>query len=197
MSYQDELIELLSSEDNIATTLEISEAVGRVKARLQRQFWNAVAERIKDGLAEEGRHEEWRIDGLEDALANPAKNDVGIGLARRPAGDGARLVFGVWQEGRLCHSVGFDKEQPDPHPLREIQELQAAMAKKLPGEPDKWNLAWAWTDIDLNDQSSLIDIASDPSSLADKAVQPILDILEKYGAEIAKADTALARAQAL
>lgn len=191
MPYTAEVLDLLTSPDNIAATLEIADAMPDLKDRLRARFWDAVAGRLREEIENLGLEHSWSVD--RRSAESPSSEWYGVQASLRPPSDAPRLLLGVWQEkGRLYTGVAFDKEQANPvHPSPEVEELRADLKRKRLGTSDKWHVAWRWTDIYLLSNDELTTIANDSRMAADHALTDVLDILRENPAALARADAAL------
>jgi PD-(D/E)XK nuclease superfamily len=118
-----DLIKLLSQQENILCALEISDSIEDVKSALRVSFWKQIDANLRNGLAESGLATSWQIEGLDDLRSNLKANWQGVYFtpAEKTTNDQAQLRLGIWQENpgwKLFYGVGFSKRpQPDPHPF--------------------------------------------------------------------------------
>jgi len=200
MTYRDELISLLCKAENISTTLEIEECIWEVRPRLQRSFWTAVRDRLQVGLQRERLDRQWlcsTMPGL-DPFKDLRKDDVGFRcIVRSPATSRPPRVQAALGVGssKLYTGVGFIGTRPEVA-IQEISGLAYILEQeqfRLPRTPDEerfW-IAWIEPGENIQDRGFLIDVASDATLVADKAIEPLIALLKNHGQRIESIDNAL------
>jgi len=195
------LINLLAKSENIRCALETSNVIEEVKIKLRLDFWEQVATDLGNRLAELGLAEKWAIRGLDELRNDPGavnKDDVcSVYLVSKELIEAkTHLCVGVSQawhrDGRMIsYGIFFDKEQPTPHPLTEIEALRKALPQSWYG-PDAWWIGCSWTDIDTNSDEFLFRTAVDKIATARPISDRVIDLLRAHLELIQAAGQALA-----
>jgi hypothetical protein len=172
-----ELIDVIIKPENIHCAWDIADAINDVNNRLRCNFWYAVAESLKKGLANAAHARGWVVAGLEETCRNPNKTDAGVYFT---APNSAALRVGVWQESKhVFNGVGFTTKQPDPHPLQEkLEALQGVL-------PEGWRknalnsswIGWAWTPVFTESREFLFSALTDADTLAQAVAGPVIGVL--------------------
>lgn len=86
--------------------------------------------------------------------------------------------------------VGFIYDRPVKVPGEVNQLAKNLQQNQFTIEQDNW-IAWRDIGINIGRNEFFIDVASDPVLVADRAIEPLLDSLNKHGAEVEAAEIAL------
>ena len=132
-----------------------------------------------------------------DPLKTPTENDAGIRcVLLYPINGTPRIhaTVSVWN-GALHIGVGFMATRPKNAP-QEMGDLEGSLRHEglRPERDPKGREHWLSSkpcDVILNERGFLIDVASDPTFVADKIVEPRVTLLRKHGQEMVSLDTAL------
>ena len=191
MPYQEELISLLCEREHIGTTLEIDSVIWKVKPRLQSIFWQTTERCLSESLQKRGLDTRWHLERHLDPIKEPKKNDAGLRCVLRGLKSGVphlHTTIGTYDQS-LYVGVGFIYDRPVKVPGEVNRLAKNLQQNQFTIEQDNW-IAWRDIGINIDRNEFFIDVASDPVLVADRAIEPLLDLLNKHGAEVEAAEIA-------
>jgi len=175
-----ELIDLIIKPENIHCAWDIADAISSAENQLRCRFWCAIAESIKNELANAVHATGWVVAGLEETCRNTTKSDAGVYLTAGTAPNSAALRIGVWQEGKhVFHGVGFTRASANPNPLGE--KLEALRAEL----PEEWRrnemnshwMGWCWTPYYTDSREFLFSVLTDAETTAQAVTETVIGVL--------------------
>jgi len=196
MTWERDLLSLMDTPERIQAVLEIQKvAESHLRPRIWRSFWDAVFDKLSDGLKSMNLQDLWRSEGESALRRDPQAYSIGLWCVLRALEPAVSLKMGLYRYARadfLDLRIMYPKWQAAIPDYPELKKLRADLVSDgWETDKDQWVVGQKTKMLYVGD-SFLIDCVTNIDSVSRIAVDLILDSLRKHAPQIEAANAEFA-----
>ena len=201
MDYEDAVIKMLATKENLEPALEIADILVRWKARVHRTFWQQMQANFRQRLVQAGLADRWQAEFNED-ISKYDQKWFSCELSPLKLKNDQHFFRLSLQQGRpevqfplyygLARSHPRRKEQE--RGIVEIESLATELEAKGFQNDNPWWIGWRYINIALMEPDALLRMATDKDreAMIDEISEEVWAFFLEYRELIESAHTALA-----